>query len=529
MKKLNIFLIITVLLLLSSVSCTDLKEEVLDETSGLTTAQDTANVESLAAAPYSFLRDLQSRGAGWLLQETCTDEVVFPTRGGNWNSPDYRTIFTHDYTSDNSYIKNTWKSYGIGFSRCNIALFYMSKMQQTEKVKQFTAEVKFIRALSMYQMNDCFGQMPFREYNENDFSSKPVYLNRAKIVERMISELNEIIPTLKVKGAVPYGRITKAAAQVLLAKIYLNYQVYTGTAPAFNDGTAKWAETISLCDDIINGKSGNYVLADDFWKLYLSDNAAYSDQTETILPIIYDSKIGIGGIPWVNITLGYNQFFGNYLSSNMMNGCCTTPTFVATWNQADPRFKDNRLKSSTGFNLGFLIGQQYSPSGVALKTKDGGRPLIFTTDFINNNSLEEQGVRVVKYAPNPTTTYPGASENDFQYYRLTDVYLMRAEAKFRSNDVNGALADINTIRVKRGVPAYALSEFTLEKILNERGYEFYWDNCRRNDLIRFNKYCDARYEKTTVTPAYKILFPIPLAAYDVDHNVVQNPGYPAFQ
>jgi rhodanese-related sulfurtransferase len=197
----------------------------------------------------------------------------------------------------------------------------MQKLTQTDKVKQYIAEVRFIRALAMYQLNDCFGQMPYREPDEYDYSKIPQHLNRAQIVEKMIADLNDIIPTMKVKGAVPYGRITKAAAQLLLAKIYLNYQVYTGTAPAFSDGTGKWAETISLCDDIINGKSGSYVLADDFWKLYLSDNATYSDQTETILPIIYDSKIGIGGIPWINMTLDYNQFFGTYLSSNMWNGC----------------------------------------------------------------------------------------------------------------------------------------------------------------------------------------------------------------
>jgi len=229
------------------------------------------------------------------------------------------------------------------------------------------------------------------------------------------------------------------------------------------------------------------------------------------------------------MTLDYNQFFGTYSSSNMWNGCCTTPTFYNTWDQTDPRFKDNRLKSVTGFNLGFLVGQQYSPAGVALVTKDGGRPLIYTPEFSNNNSAEEQGVRVVKYAPDPATTYPGASQNDVQYYRLADAYLMRCEAKFRKGDIAGALADINTLRAKRGVATYAQSALTLEKIYNERGYEFYWDNSRRNDMIRFNTYCAARYEKTTETPAYKILFPVPLTAYDADRNIKQNPGYPAFQ
>lgn len=524
MKKLYIFLAI---LGFSISACTNLKEEILDEQNGTAIVSDSTNVDMLVSPTYAFLRDLQSRGAGWISQESCTDEVAFPTRGANWNSADYRTLFTHDYTAANSYIKNTWNSYLIGFARCNVALYYMQKLPQSDKVTQYIAEVKFIRALSMYQMNDCFGQMPFRESSEYDYAVNPQYYNRKQIVDRIIQELTEIIPVLKTKGNVAYGRITKAAAQMLLAKTYLNYQVYTGTAPTFSDGTTKWTETINTCNDIIN--SGKYILADDWWKLYLSDNAAYSDATETILPIIYNSSIGIGGIPWVNMTLDYNQAFGNYSASNMWNGCCTTPTFFNTWNQSDPRFKDNRLKSTIGFNLGFLVGQQYNTAGTALVTKDGGRPLIFTTDFSIANSAEEQGVRVVKYAPSATTTYPGSSENDYQYYRLTDAYLIRCEAKFRSGDVTGALTDINTIRTKRGVVAYTQAELTLDKIYNERGYEFYWENSRRNDMIRFNKYCEARYEKTTVTPTYKILFPVPLTAYDADRNIVQNPGYPAFQ
>ncbi len=234
------------ILFLGFTACSDLQEEVLDEQNGSVIVEDPTNVDMLVTPAYAFLRDLQSRGAGWLSQQTCTDEVVFPTRGANWNSADYRTIFTHDYTAANSYIKNTWNSYLIGFARCNVALYYMDKLPESEKVTDYKAEVRFIRALSMYQLNDCFGQMPYREFSEYDYATDPHYYTRADMVAKMISELNEIIPQLKEKGSVPYGRITKAAAQMLLAKIYLNYQVYTGTAPAFTDGTAKWEETIGL-------------------------------------------------------------------------------------------------------------------------------------------------------------------------------------------------------------------------------------------------------------------------------------------
>ncbi|RKD90238.1 RagB/SusD family nutrient uptake outer membrane protein [Mangrovibacterium diazotrophicum] len=524
MKK--IFYITLLILSVGIYSCTDLEEEVLDEQNGSAIIADSENVGMLVAPAYTFLRDLQSRGAGWLALETCTDEVAFPTRGANWNSSAYRNLFTHDYDASNSYIKNTWNSYLIGFARCNVALYYMDQLEKTDEINEYIAEVRFVRVLSMYLMNDCFGKMPYREYTEYDYAADPEYYTRAQIVAKMISELEEIIPELAEKGGVPYGRVTRGAAQTLLAKIYLNYQVYTGTAPEFTDGDTKWDETISTCDDIIN--SGLYSLADDYWKLFLADNADYMNSTETILPIVYDSSLGIGGIPWVNMTLDYNQAFGTYSTSNLWNGCCTTPTFYETWDQTDPRFSDDRLKSVTGFNLGLLVGQQYSTSGEALVTKDGGRPLIFTPEFSVENSLEEEGVRVVKYAPDAATSYPGASQNDWSYYRLADVYLMRAEAKFRKGDTGGALTDINTLRSTRGATTLNAGDLSLEAIYNERGYELYWENSRRNDMIRFNKYCEARYEKEEVTDTYKILFPVPLTAYDADKNITQNPGYDAF-
>ena len=128
----------------------------------------------------------------------------------------------------------------------------------------------------------------------------------------------------------------------------------------------------------------------------------------------------------------------------------------------------------------------------------------------------------MKYAPDPNSTYGNKSENDFQYYRLADVYLMRAEAKMRNNDAKGALADINAVREKRGVRLYTLSELTLDKIYNERGYEFYWDGpSRRNDMVRFNKYCQARYEKPACEP-YRILLPIPLSAMEANPELTQN-------
>lgn len=518
MKKIAIILY-TALIGISMVGCTDLKEEVLNEQDSSQVISDSQNAKMIVAPAYAYLRDLQSRSGVWLVLESVTDEIAFPTRGTDWNNADYRTLFTHEYTSKNGYIKNTWNSFMLGITKCNVALQYLTKLEQTDEVTNFVNETLFIRALCMYHLMDCFGHFPMREYDETDYSVLPTILSREEALSRIVDELKTIIPLLKKKGDVPYGRITKAAAQTLLAKVYLNYQVYTGTAPTFSDGQSKWTEAIEQCDSIIN--SGKYTLADDYWKLYLAYNETYSDQTETILPIIFNNSVGLKGIPWLNITLHYNQKFGNF---SMWNGCCTTPTFLNTWDTTDPRYQDNRLKSQVGFNLGILVGQQYSASGAELLTRTGAK-LIFTPEFSIQNSSEAQGARVVKYAPDPTSTYGSNSENDFQYYRLADIYLMRAEAKYRSGDIDGALADINMLRSKRNVATYQKEDLNLEKIYNERGYEFYWDGpSRRNDMVRFNRYSEARYEKPA-SEAYKILLPIPISAREANSNLDQNPEY----
>ncbi|GAB1464497.1 RagB/SusD family nutrient uptake outer membrane protein [Pedobacter sp.] len=506
MKKIFIYIFATVIL----TGCTDLKEEILNEQDGNKALSNVENMGTVVAPAYAYLRDIQSRTGVWGTILATTDEMAWPARGSDWVNANQQTLTTHEYTPQNTYIRNTWNSFLIGITKSNIALYYLDKYPQTEEVKLYTAEVKFVRALCMFLLNDNFGKFPFRESSELDYSGLPGILTRETAVPRMVQELKEIIPVLKKKTEVPYGRISKAAAQMLLAKIYLNYKVYLNQD--------KWQEVITLCDDIIS--SGQYVLADDYWGLFQYDNAQYGYNTESILSIVYDEKLGLTGSVWIPITLHYNQKFGNFTS--LWNGCCTTETFYDTWNTTDTRFKDTRLISKLGFNQGFLVGQQYSVAGVALKTRTG-EPLVFTKQFDINNSSEQAGVRVVKYAPDPLTSNTGAAGNDFHFYRLADTYLMRAEAKFRNGDAAGALTDINTLRAKRNQTALASVDLT--KIYNERGYELYWEGNRRTDMIRFGTYTAARDNKNYVTPNYKILLPIPNTALEANPELKQNPGY----
>ncbi|MCH3984783.1 MAG: RagB/SusD family nutrient uptake outer membrane protein [Prevotella sp.] len=519
MNKMFFILILAVSALFFQ-GCSNLHEDILNEQDNSSLVKNSSNAAMVAAPSIAVLRDFTTTSGIWGLTECSTDECCFPTRGSDWNDANSRALFKHTYDYTNTHIKEAWNALMAGLTRSNTSLYYLSSMEQTDTVKEYTGEVYFIRDLCMYYLMDYWGHFPMREYTGTNYLSQPEILSRSEALDRIINNLDSIIPNLKEKGDVPYGRITRAAAQTLLAHIYLNYQVFTGTAPAFSDGTAKWDKVISLCDEIIN--SGKYKLADDYWKLYLSDNATYADQTEAILPIVFDQEAGIPGPGWCNMDLHYSQTFNNFTSFN--NGPCTTPTFVDSWDRSDPRFSDSRLKSQTGFNIGILIGQQYSVKGEKLKTRQGS-DLIFTEDFSVDNSTEAQGARIVKYAPDPDYKWGSGSDNDVMFFRYADIYLMRGEAKFRNNDVSGALADINAVRNARGVKPYTVSDLTLEDFYKERGYEFYWDGaCRRDDMVRFNHYCEARYD-VDACDAFRILFPLPNTALESNSELKQNEGY----
>jgi len=227
----------------------------------------------------------------------------------------------------------------------------------------------------------------------------------------------------------------------------------------------------------------------------------------------------------VNFTLHYSQTFGNI--NSLWNGPSTTKTFYETFDQEnDARFYDDRNRAELGFNQGFMVGQQYAINGTPLKQRNGD-PLVFVPEINIGSSPENAGVRVNKFAPNANTERQFSSPNDVPIMRISDIYLIRAEAKLRKNDVAGALADVNYIRGKRsasGKTLPLLTTITLEDLLKERGFELYWEGLRRQDLVRFGKFTSAWQEKPA-TDATKSLYPLPTSAVDVNENLKQNPGY----
>jgi starch-binding outer membrane protein, SusD/RagB family len=514
MKYNKLKYIIAVLGLIITAGCTDLEENVLDEQLGGNLVNNPENIQSLINPPYASLRRTIEWYDYWALQEVTTDEVIIPTRGTDWyDNGAWIELHLHTWTPDHIRMKGVWDALNQGVSRANTAIYYISQFPQNQNTELYIHEARFLRAYYMYLINDLYGQVPFREADDLDFSVSPMVMDSKEAADWLIGELEAILPNLRTKGQVGSDRVTQGAAQALLAKIYLNYEVY--------GGETRWAEAISYSDQIIN--SGIYEIADDYWEMF---QANVTEHSEFILRVPMDDNVDMGsGSVWVNFTLHYNQLFGGYTST--WNGPSTTSTFFNTWDmENDVRFYDDRIRPQTGLNQGFLVGQQYGVNGNAL-TQRNGQPLIFVPEIDIESSPENAGVRVIKFAPNPNTERQFSSPNDVPIMRISDIYLIRAEARFRSGNTSGALEDINMLRSKRsaeGETLPLLTSLTLEDILNERGYELYWEGLRRQDLIRFGRFTDA-YQEKPVTDETKTLFPLPTSAVDVNENLTQNPGY----
>jgi len=496
------------------VSCTDLKEKVLDEQLGTDLVNDPANVEALINPPYASLRRTIEWGDYWGLQEISTDEVIVPTRGTDWyDGGDWQQLHLQTWTANHPRLKTVWEQLNQGVSRANTAIYYIGKFPQTATTTQYINEAKFLRAYYTYLICDFWGQIPWREADDVDFSAETIVMNRKDAADKIITELTAIMPNLKTKAQAGSDHVTVGAAQALLAKVYLNYEVWAGAK--------KYVEATAVCNDLIGNAS--YSVTNDYWTMFQKDVA---EHPEFILRVPMDDNVEMGsGSVWVNFTLHYSQVFGNITST--WNGPSTTSTFVDTWDKVnDARFHDDRIKSQCGFNQGFLIGQQYGLDGTALKQRNGS-PLVFVPEINLLSAAENQGIRVVKFAPNPATTHQFSSPNDVPIMRISDIYLIRAESKLRNGDPAGALADVNYIRARRsaaGKTLPALTSVALSDVLKERGYELYWEGLRRQDLIRFGKFGDAWQEKPA-TDVKKALFPIPTSALDVNANLKQNPGY----
>lgn len=558
MKKPLIFSIVFISLL-SLNSCTDLTENVLDEASatGLT---DKQAADGNIAPVYARLPDVFTHTTYFALQEISTDEAILPYRGGtDWGDNGiYTALHQHLQASTDPNIRNTWLLLSQGISRSVLALTTLPTLKDPN-VKTYIAEARGMRAYYNMLMLDLFGLV----FVKDDPQANSQILRGEQALDYVKNEFLAVEPDLLT--TVGPGRLTKAGAWGLLARLHLNAAVYRNRyAAQFTVKPEDMDKVLEYSDKIIS--SGLFQLSSDYFSVFNADNRT---NKELIFAVDQRSELN-GHNRLAYFSLSGDQFpLPAFTGANGTDGPAITPDFYRTWVNAyapvdpaavDPRFYKKNMTipadscvaaANIVMDRGILRGQQYGllrVNGAFVRCGNNyrvgklfsitrNRPTLavnFTeqVDFSVAGSNYNTGYRVLKYEFSPKSqSGRNLGDVDIPIVRLADVYLMRAEAKLRkSNDAAGALADVNTVRAARtaSTPAPALTSLNLDLLLRERGFELYWEMVRRTDLIRFGKYEGTWTEKTNSDPN-KRLFPIPQTAIDGASNIpgylAQNPGY----
>jgi starch-binding outer membrane protein, SusD/RagB family len=487
------------LVMLLGISCTNLVEKPYSEASPQDFFVNDKSVEATIISAYTPLKSYI--WSYWNVSEAASDELVTKFHEGN---SEYRLINLHEFIAGNTFYGDVWNDCYAGIGGCNVSLEMLAAVSDKVATKpKLIAEARTLRAFYHYLALDMFGNVPILTTTDQKIpADQPT---RKAVFEFCEAELKAVIPALPETAAI--GRVTKGAALALLNKLYLNAEIYSGTA--------RWNDCISTADAIIN--TGRYSLEANYYDNFKLNN---ENSKEAIFQIQFSRNIDLG-FPNQNFymrTLHYSQ-----MPASPWNGFCITAEVYESFEARDPR------------RQALWIGRQYLPltwpqtatTGTALRDRRGD-PLIFAIDRFPTWGDESSGIRVVKYEPDLQAP-GGQGENDYLIFRLADVLLSKAEAQFRLGQKSEALQVVNQVRRRayQNDKTADLQTLTLKDIYNERGFELYWEGFRRQDMIRFDTFWNAYSNKpdTRKDKAKTILMPIPTSALAQNPNLRQNVGY----
>lgn len=537
MKKILKYLGLPVLLAGLVWSCDDLEVPITTQLTPEVFPQNSTQYIQTTGPVYAAFRG-EFSFAWWWSQSLSTDEAILPARGGNWfDNRNYISMHYHDWNADNGIIGSLWdwSSKVIGTSNQAISILRQTMPEGAEK-KTLISELKTMRAISYFMLMDSYGDVPL-DTLYGDFTSH-AKTPRAEVFNFIEKELKSAVPNLNpAAGVTTYGRPNKQTANAMLAKLYLNANIYTGTA--------RYNECIAACDEVIN--SGLYAVEPRATYLQMFYPTNGPAMKEFIFAVPYDPAA---------VTVGFNgqMYHARYdvpRSERAKFGLPYTPSaprstlkeFYAYFNDA------NDIR-----NRQWLTGLQFMNDGVTPVTvtttkkgydqfytgSDGGasytyqvnltpdiilRQSVALMDLGNDEIAWNMGYRNIKFYPDATSTNRN-QKNDVPFLRYSDILLMKAESILRGGAVTlGQSSDVlvNMVRSNR-TTSTALSGVTLEDLYRERSREFTWEAWHRNDMIRFGKY-EGQWGYKTNTDVYRRVFPIPTNAMVLNPALTQNTGY----
>lgn len=497
--------------------CTELTEVPKD---ALTPDNAFKTEEEILAGVASVYAGLRGMMWGYYnLSEITTDELVVPTRGSDWYDNGrwleiHRQAWAPNSGSALDDMNGMWNDLFSGVAKANLMISVMEQSTSPQR-DVVIAELRTLRAWFYYMLQDMFGGVPLVTSTEVQQYPRAT---RQEVYDFIVAELNATRTVLPASWpASQYGRITAGAADAILASLYLNAAVFTKDAGIDADGYNSCAAVPGACQAAIDAanrviNSGEYSLATNW-----NSNFSTSNETspENIFVVAHAAQPGLG------MSIQMRGLHYNQLVPSPWNGFATLADTYRSFDSDDARR-----------NV-FLVGQQFSYNTGAPVQDRNGAPLIFTDTIANIESASEaEGARLMKFPPLPGAPAGDAHPNDFTFFRLAEMYLIRAEASFALG-TGTPLLDINLVRERHFNPDEPIAVVTRDAILAERLFELAGEAKRRQDLIRFGRFTAAREScqgtdpdciKPT-RPDHIVLMPIPITQIQNNPLLQQNAGY----
>lgn len=441
------------------------------------------------------------------LQEITADECIITEK---WNDPGYQPLNKNNWSADNEWI---YAAFAREFFNAKMCAEFIAKMNSggsefllangvsQEEINSRIGEAHALRGLSYYYMIDLFGRGPWIDESSITGAIPPTY-DRTELFNAITEELINTADMIKPAAQQGYARMTREAAYMILAKLYLNAEVYTGTA--------RWQDCANALQKVVGT---GIKLAPEYKYLFCASNDKYVGNGEILFAIPQQQ--------------GRMETWGG-----------TTYLTAGAWIETAPKEVLTSLNNFGDPWSGLRLRPELSRS-----LKDDPRRLIYEGTFQEDvpdlaaYDANSCGYMLIKYTNTTEDDYlntAGATNNntqvsntDYPVFRLADAYLMLAECQMHGVNCEG-LRYLNEVRGRVGLdPMGAITESNL---LKERMNELYMEGHRRSDLIRFGRYTGSNYVWSWKNGVYeggsipetRALFPIPTQYVG---TVGQNPGY----
>lgn len=472
-------------------------------------ANGDCDIDGLDGGTTGFIRQM------WNANELTTEEAIC-----GWGDEGIAAFCFNQYTASHPMLKGFYNRLYFGVTICN---FYLSELSNYDE--KMTAEVRFLRAYYYFHLMDCFGNVPF--LTEMSAENAP-QAKRAEVYSFIESELLECVEQMAEPMANSYGRVDKAAAWNLLSRLYLNAEVYTGTA--------QWAKAAEYAKKVMDSgykiftNGGNYCKQgwSAYQMLFMGDNSDNGASVEAIFPILQD---GVLTTSW-----GSSLFLmaSTFKADMLLVGDATNNT-SENWggNRARPELVAKFFPNGDAPQVGmWAMLEQAGDDRALFWGKDRSLSVNTTSEFTD-------GYSVCKftnyYSDGGAPKDPQFPDADFFLMRAAEANLTYAEAQTRlagGNAPADAIEALNVLRTRAHTSTKV--SYTLDEICDEWAREFYYEGRRRSDLVRFDKFggdTDYKWQwKGGVQNGTNFskdlnVFAIPDDDMNANSNLVQNPGY----